>query len=107
MRLSYKVHNIMTKAMVSSTRVRHLSSQTFKVGDKVPGFDLFKDQEPLVWKEMEEYPGWVHKLHMPHTPLAKLRKMELEEASDSEMFRYIKLTRRIEIKEANLNAGEK
>jgi len=73
----------------------------------MPGLELFKDQESPVWREKHDYPEWVHKLQQPLAPLAKLRKMELEEANDSDMFRYLKLTRRIEIKEANSIAGQK
>ena len=96
-----------TSFTATSHRLLSSSSIMNTMGEKIPGLDIFKDQDPVVFKERQEYPDWVHKLAVPHVPLAKLRKMEVEEATDNEMFRYLKLTRRIQIKEANLNAGQK
>ncbi len=53
----------------------------------------------------EEYPSWVSDLAVAPPTLAKLRNIKMEEASDGDMRRYLKLVRRNLIKENNAIAG--
>mmetsp|Transcript_24089 Transcript_24089/g.36499 ORF Transcript_24089/g.36499 Transcript_24089/m.36499 type:complete len:124 (+) Transcript_24089:153-524(+) len=52
-----------------------------------------------------EYPSWVSQLAEAPPTLAKLRNMKMEEATDKDMRRYLKLVRRNLIKENNAIAG--
>jgi len=56
-------------------------------------------------KPRSEYPSWVSELATPSPGLAKLRRMDFEESTDSDKRRYLKLTRRGRIKESNVEAG--
>lgn len=76
-----------------------------KPGTPIAGLDFLKNQEPVVAKERSEYPEWINNLTTPLSSLAKLKKMDIEEASKSEQYRYLKLTRRNMIKDANIDAG--
>ena len=77
-----------------------------KAGTVLEGLNLKKGEEPVVSKERSEYPNWVSKLSEPPKTLAALRKIEnLEAADDKEQMRYLKLTRRILIKENNEKAS--
>jgi hypothetical protein len=49
----------------------------------------------------EEYPVWVNDLTRPLPTLAKLRTMKVDEASDRDMKRYLKLVRKAKIKSNN------
>jgi hypothetical protein len=49
----------------------------------------------------EEYPAWVNELTRPLPTLAKLRTMKIDEASDKDMKRYLKLVRKAKIKSNN------
>jgi hypothetical protein len=49
----------------------------------------------------EEYPPWVNELTQPLPSLAKLRTMRVEDASDRDMKRYLKLVRKTKIKSEN------
>lgn len=49
----------------------------------------------------EDYPAWVNDLTRPLPTLAKLRTMKVEEASDKDMKRYLKLVRKAKIKSNN------
>lgn len=75
-----------------------------KPGSPIPGLDIFKDKDSPVALERSEYPEWVNTLTEPMVSLAKLRKMTVEEATDKEMKRYLKLVRRARIKESNEEA---
>ncbi len=76
-----------------------------KPGTVIEGLDFLKNSEPVVSKERSEYPAWVNSLATPDITLAKLRKMDEEDASDRDMMRYLKLTRRQTIKANNVDAG--
>ncbi len=76
-----------------------------KPGTVIEGLDFLKNSEPVVSKERTEYPTWVNDLATPDITLAKLRKMDEEDATNKEMMRYLKLTRRRSIKENNVDAG--
>ncbi|EJK69672.1 hypothetical protein THAOC_09048 [Thalassiosira oceanica] len=84
------------------------SRLAMKPGTIIPGLDKIyapsKDKAaekgPVVLPR-EEYPAWVGDLARPLPTLAKLRSMEFSDATDKEMMRYLKLTRRVHIKELN------
>jgi hypothetical protein len=93
-----------------------------KPGTKIPGLDaLYPPHDPKkggtpdpekiapVAKPREEYPTWVSGLVNTPPTLARLRKINFEEATieenDYEMKRYLKLVRRGKIKEDNMVAG--
>ena len=56
---------------------------------------------PPVALKREDYPAWVNDLTRPLPTLAKLRTMKVEEASDGDMKRYLKLVRKAKIKSNN------
>eukprot|EP00560_Eucampia_antarctica_P006901 CAMPEP_0197823838 /NCGR_PEP_ID=MMETSP1437-20131217/1153_1 /TAXON_ID=49252 ORGANISM="Eucampia antarctica, Strain CCMP1452" /NCGR_SAMPLE_ID=MMETSP1437 /ASSEMBLY_ACC=CAM_ASM_001096 /LENGTH=137 /DNA_ID=CAMNT_0043423201 /DNA_START=1 /DNA_END=414 /DNA_ORIENTATION=- len=70
-------------------------------GTTIEGLDFKKNVDPVLSKERSEYPEWLSTLATPMTNLASLRKLPKEQASDVQMMRYLKLTRRIRIKELN------
>lgn len=72
-----------------------------KPGTPIAGLDVFKDKEPPVALERSEYPEWVSDLTKPLPTLKELRAMNLLEAEDKHQKRYLKLTRRIQIKKMN------
>lgn len=55
---------------------------------------------PIALKR-EDYPPWVNDLTRPLPTLAKLRTMKVDEASDKDMKRYLKLVRKAKIKSNN------
>ena len=77
------------------------STLPMKAGTKLDTLAVFKGQDPPVVKEREEYPDWVGRLAEPLPSLAKLRKMPNEEADDKDILRFLKLNRRIRIREQN------
>ena len=89
--------------VTSSARVQ----QAMKPGVPIPGLNFLKSKDPPVALERSEYPEWVNDLDKPMVSLAKLRRMDEEDATDREKMRYLKLTRRIVIKQKNLEAGAK
>ena len=76
-----------------------------KPGTPIPGLDFLKNVEQPVSKPREEYPAWVDNLTKSKKSLAVLRKMDVEDATDKEKMRYLKLTRRREIKQHNAEGG--
>jgi large subunit ribosomal protein L54 len=84
-----------------------LCSQAMKAGTPIPGLNFLKGKDAPVAMERSEYPDWVGELEKSQIALAKLRRMEEADASDSDKMRYLKLTRRALIKENNLEAGAK
>jgi Mitochondrial ribosomal protein L37 len=76
-------------------------SLPMKPGTPIPGVDVYKEKDPVVVLERSQYPEWVGNLAKPLPTLADLRRMPESEASDKDMMRYLKLTRRIEIKKKN------
>eukprot|EP00591_Stephanopyxis_turris_P012516 CAMPEP_0195520898 /NCGR_PEP_ID=MMETSP0794_2-20130614/17608_1 /TAXON_ID=515487 /ORGANISM="Stephanopyxis turris, Strain CCMP 815" /LENGTH=100 /DNA_ID=CAMNT_0040650337 /DNA_START=183 /DNA_END=485 /DNA_ORIENTATION=+ len=77
-----------------------------KPGTPLAGLDIVKGKDAPVAKERKEYPDWVNDLAKPLTSLAELRRMDMEDATDKDMMRYLKLTRRGEIKGKNNDAGD-
>ena len=72
-----------------------------KEGTPIAGLDFLKNVEQPVSKRREEYPDWVNGLDKSQKSLAVLRKMDVEDATLKEQQRYLKLTRRREIREQN------
>lgn len=102
--------NLQRTTSLAATTARPLStyatatrplSMPMKVGEVIPGLDIYKDKDPPVVLERSEYPEWVNKLAEPLISLAKLRKMRVEDATDEEKKRYLKLVRKLNIKEKN------
>lgn len=77
------------------------SRMPMKAGTTLDSLAVFKGQDPPVIKEREEYPDWVGTLAKPLPSLAKLRRLPNEEADDKQILRYLKLNRRIKIRERN------
>jgi hypothetical protein len=71
-----------------------------KPGTAIP-VHFRKDREQPVALPRSEYPEWVNDLAKRDISLAKLRRMPEEDASDKQMMRYIKLTRRMQIRKQN------
>ncbi|CAB9524650.1 expressed unknown protein [Seminavis robusta] len=83
------------------------SQMPLEPGTPIQGMDFFKDsQEPIVALDRNEYPGWVNTLASPLPSLAKLRKMPEEDADDKLKMRYLKLKRRMVIKESNIGRAK-
>mmetsp|Transcript_10980 Transcript_10980/g.18201 ORF Transcript_10980/g.18201 Transcript_10980/m.18201 type:complete len:98 (-) Transcript_10980:148-441(-) len=97
------MQRIIQRKIASSARCL----QAMKPGTPIPGLNFLKGKEAPVAMERSEYPDWVNDLENPNITLAKLRRMDEEDATDSEKMRYLKLTRRAVIKESNLEAGAK
>ncbi|KAL7491647.1 hypothetical protein ACHAWT_002096 [Skeletonema menzelii] len=83
-----------------------------KPGTPIPGLSTIlppskdpNDSTSPTAKPRSEYPSWVSELTNAPPTLAKLRNMKMEEASDQDMRRYLKLMRRNLIKENNAIAG--
>jgi Mitochondrial ribosomal protein L37 len=78
-----------------------------KPGTPMTGLKIYKDRDPPVVLERSEYPEWINTLEEPLISLAKLRRMDAEEATDMEKKRYLKLIRKVKIKESNQAAAKK
>ena len=83
------------------------TQQAMKPGTPIPGLNFLKGKDAPVAMERSEYPDWVNDLGKPLISLAKLRRMDENDATDKEKMRYLKLTRRIQIKGNNAEAGAK
>ena len=87
---------------ISTTRI----CQVMKPGTPIPGLQLKTGQEQIVALKREEYPEWIDTLTTPKPSIAKLRKMDInEDTPDVDLKRYLRLTRRAQIKENNAEAG--
>mmetsp|Transcript_29477 Transcript_29477/g.62570 ORF Transcript_29477/g.62570 Transcript_29477/m.62570 type:complete len:123 (-) Transcript_29477:285-653(-) len=103
--LSRPLHNTQTQQCYYSTTP---TLSALKIGSPIPGLeniypkakDPSQSKAPIV-KPRSEYPSWVSELTKPPPSLAKLRNMNVEEASDKDMKRYLKLVRRAKIKQNN------
>mmetsp|Transcript_16733 Transcript_16733/g.23256 ORF Transcript_16733/g.23256 Transcript_16733/m.23256 type:complete len:113 (-) Transcript_16733:299-637(-) len=80
--------------------------QAMKAGETIDGLGVFKGKDPPVVLKREEYPEWVGELVNPPQTLAALRRIPNEDATLDEMKRYLKLTRRFDIKEKNQEASK-
>lgn len=72
-----------------------------KAGTVLKGLGLLKGQDPPVVKERGEYPAWVDTLAEPLPNLVKLRKIPNEEAEEEQIMRFLKLNRRLTIRQRN------
>jgi hypothetical protein len=72
-----------------------------KVGTELKSLAVCVNQEPPKVLSREEYPSWVSELVTPLPSLAKLRLIPNDEAQDQEIVRYLKLTRRLGIRQRN------
>ena len=79
-----------------------------KPGTPIPGLESIypKAKDPSqskvpTAKPRHEYPSWVFELGKPLPTLAKLKSMDIADATDKDMKRYLKLTRRARIKANN------
>ena len=77
-----------------------------KAGTSIQGLDVLKDQEQIVALERSAYPEFVDRLATPLPTLARLRRMPEEEADDKLKMRYLKLKRRMVIKENNAGSAK-
>jgi hypothetical protein len=76
-----------------------------KAGTVLKPLGILKGQDPPVVLERSEYPAWVDTLAAPMQTLAKLRRIPDEEAEEREIMRFLKLTRRQHIRQANAEKG--
>jgi len=76
-----------------------------KPGTPIAGLDFLKNVDAAVSKERSEYPDWVNNLDDAGQTLAKLRKTDIWTADESDQMRYLKLSRRLKIKDDNIDAG--
>ena len=79
----------------------HLLSLPMKAGTELQSLAVCKGQDPPKVLPREEYPEWVNTLAKPLPSLARLRRIPNDEAEDHEVLRYLKLTRRQSIRQAN------
>jgi hypothetical protein len=77
-----------------------------KPGFAIKSLALFQDQEAPVVLERNDYPDWISSLAKPLPSLATLRRIPDEDATDVEERRFLKLTRRTEIKKKNQELKE-
>jgi hypothetical protein len=77
-----------------------------KPGSALKSLALFQDQEAPVVLERKDYPDWIGSLTKPLPSLAILRRIPDEQATDTEERRFLKLTRRTEIKKKNQELKE-
>ena len=94
---------------IQQTQLRSISTtlvrQVMKPGTPITGLQLKVGQEQIVVLKQSEYPDWINTLATPKISLAKLRQMELtDDTSDADMKRYLRLTRRAQIKAYNLES---
>jgi hypothetical protein len=76
-----------------------------KPGTVLKSLGVFKNEEPPVIKPREEYPAWIGDLATPSPTLAVLRRMPNEVAEDLDITRYLKLSRRLRIRQKNEQAS--
>ena len=79
----------------------HPNMLPMKPGEPLTALKIFKNQDPPVVLPRSEYPEWVSNLAKKDVSLAQLRKMDVADATDKEQMRFLKLTRRAEIRAKN------
>jgi len=89
------------RTLSSSYRATAVTQLPMKPGHVFEGLDFYKDQDPPAVMERSEYPEWLADLAKPLPTLAELRRMPEEEATDRDIMRYLKLERKIVIKQKN------
>jgi hypothetical protein len=112
-------HRLATAAITSKgirifgfTSIRGVASTTrpscfvMKPGAPLRGLDIYKDAEsPPVALDRSQYPSWISELSKPLISLATLRRLPLEKSTEKEQTRYLKLTRKGEIKDKNASTA--
>eukprot|EP00558_Chaetoceros_sp_UNC1202_P004977 CAMPEP_0197247738 /NCGR_PEP_ID=MMETSP1429-20130617/31747_1 /TAXON_ID=49237 /ORGANISM="Chaetoceros sp., Strain UNC1202" /LENGTH=111 /DNA_ID=CAMNT_0042708733 /DNA_START=174 /DNA_END=509 /DNA_ORIENTATION=- len=93
-------HNQGTRSIFTTT-----SKKAMKPGTPIAGLDFLKNVDAAVSKERTEYPDWVNNLGTADKSLAVLKKMDIFHADQTDQMRYLKLTRRLDIKNKNIDAG--
>jgi hypothetical protein len=95
-----------------TTASRRISTATLptrlpmKPNTPLRGLDIFKSSEsPPVALDRSQYPSWLSDLSKPFITLAALRRLPLEQSTEEEQLRYLKLTRRGDIKEKNARSA--
>lgn len=83
------------------------TAMPMKAGTVLKNLGVFKGQDPPVVKERNDYPAWVGELAEPLPGLVKLRRVPNEEAEDKDVMRFLKLNRRLRIREGNEQAASK
>jgi hypothetical protein len=78
-----------------------------KPGTELKHLAIFKNQDTPKVLESEQYPEWVSSLVKGNglESLAALRKIPNEQATESQIKRYLKLTRRLAIRSQNEQAA--
>lgn len=79
-----------------------------KPGDKVPISILTSEKDPVI-KEDDEYPDWVHTLHLPQPTLTELErqyKSDPDSLSVKNLRRYYRLLNQKIIKDGNIKSGQ-
>ncbi|KAL7526227.1 hypothetical protein ACHAXR_001383 [Thalassiosira sp. AJA248-18] len=117
------IRRILLRPLLQSPAVRQSPKLLFSTtstlsamppGTPIPGLENIypKAKDPSapskvpISKPREEYPSWVSDLTTPLPSLAKLRSMKIENASDKDMKRYLKLVRKKQIKQNNLERAK-
>ena len=74
-----------------------------KPGTELKHFAIYKNQDTPKVLNPEEYPEWVVSLADTNSQesLATLRKISNEDATEKQIKRYLKLTRRLKIRSKN------
>lgn len=99
------INKTITYAIRSMSTMSTKPLSAMKPGTPIAGLDFLKNADPPVSKERSEYPRWIDDLSKPMDTLAKLRKMDFDEADVKDQMRCLKLSRRKSIREANSDAG--
>ncbi|KAG7354318.1 mitochondrial ribosomal protein L37 [Nitzschia inconspicua] len=95
---------ILAKSRMNTTRAFsgcHSAQFPMKEGTELKSLAICTGQDPPKVLPREEYPSWVSDLAKPLPTLAKLRRIPNEEAEEQEISRYLKLTRRLSIRQRN------
>lgn len=102
------LHHHPTPTTTTHTTTAAAALSTTSVGKPIPGLDYLKDaSEAPILRPSVEYPAWVGELaSRPLPTLARLERMREEDATDAEKMRYLKLTRRGEIKAKNSTSAK-
>ena len=90
-------------SLCSKTPTRNFA---MKPGTAISCLDIKKNADPVVVRDRGEYDEFINDLCEPLTSLAQLQKMPIEDATIKDMKRYLKLTRRLEIKEKNADTAQ-
>lgn len=78
-----------------------------KAGTPIPGLDFMKAGGAVTAQDRSDYPEWVNDLTHDMISLAALRKMDNEDATLTQMKRFLKLNRRNQLKDSNIDSGNK